>query len=323
MLMMSSIAYVTDHKMIEYHRLNGNQTIIFWRPTSQKKFTDFQEGEYLFFLAKGSEKGRQREKGIVGYGRFTREYTVSFQDMWKRFKTLCGYEKKEQLYEAIVRVAKNQKLPEKLHCLKLENVIFFQTPIYLSELNVQISKQVESYIYLDQEDILISSKIIKKAAGFGQDVWSRVVADCDRHFRYDSEVIAMQNLRQRLKDDIYTSYEKHKIMQFVQAYQGEQNYHYLVGGQDDFAVMHENQVSFYIPCVTSLMSFQKNLPSLIGRYELYKGILKTINSDASVFLLLDQPLSPLFKQVLDATNISYIEYKLGGIEEGEEEESRM
>ena len=35
---MSSIAYVTDSEMLEYHRLCRNRTIIFWRLANKKKF---------------------------------------------------------------------------------------------------------------------------------------------------------------------------------------------------------------------------------------------------------------------------------------------
>ena len=49
---MASIAYVTNSQMIEYHRINGNRTMNFWRPSYTKKFADFNDGDYLFFLAR-------------------------------------------------------------------------------------------------------------------------------------------------------------------------------------------------------------------------------------------------------------------------------
>ena len=52
---MASIAYITDKKMIEYHRLNGNHSINFWKPSNTKKISDFHNGDLLFFLAKGTE----------------------------------------------------------------------------------------------------------------------------------------------------------------------------------------------------------------------------------------------------------------------------
>lgn len=55
---MSSIAYITDSKMIQYHRLNGNRSLNFWRPSVNMNFSDFNKGDLLFFLAKGTEKGK-------------------------------------------------------------------------------------------------------------------------------------------------------------------------------------------------------------------------------------------------------------------------
>ena len=52
---MASIVYVCDLNMIEYHRLNGHNTINFWRLSQNRRFTDFHEQDYLFFLVKGTE----------------------------------------------------------------------------------------------------------------------------------------------------------------------------------------------------------------------------------------------------------------------------
>ena len=111
---MSSIAYVTDRQMIEFHRLNGNAGINFWRPSIGKRFTDFHSGDLLFFLAKGTELKHSKEKGIIGYGRFTESEQLSFRQMWGRYSTLNGYATESGLKDAILRVAKsnNQNLTE-------------------------------------------------------------------------------------------------------------------------------------------------------------------------------------------------------------------
>ena len=74
---MASIAYVTDRKMIEFHRAYGNQMMNFWRPSSMKQFSQFNPGDYLFFLAKGTERFNGKEKGIVGYGKYNSAHTMS------------------------------------------------------------------------------------------------------------------------------------------------------------------------------------------------------------------------------------------------------
>lgn len=57
---MASIVHVTDKDMIEFHRLNGNDSFNFWRAGSKMKFTDFKVGDTLFFLAKGSVAKEKR-----------------------------------------------------------------------------------------------------------------------------------------------------------------------------------------------------------------------------------------------------------------------
>ena len=96
---MASIAYVSDEKMLEYHRVNGSHEIVFWR-LSTKKFSSFQQGDLLFFL---SNTGTSKEKGIVGYGCFVGEKQMSVDNLWKKHGTACGYNNKEELINAIIK----------------------------------------------------------------------------------------------------------------------------------------------------------------------------------------------------------------------------
>ena len=120
---MSSIAYVTDRKMIDYHRLCGNTTMNFWRLSAGKEFTDFHRGDLLFFYTRMS--GRTREKGFVGYAHFESAHPLSLRQMWKRYGTLNGYYTQYELAEAIRRASKNDEIPEKMNTLFLKDVVFF------------------------------------------------------------------------------------------------------------------------------------------------------------------------------------------------------
>ena len=66
---MSAIAYITDSKMLELHRLNNHKAINFWRPSANTAFSDFSQGDLLFFLSKDKEHRKKNEKGVVGFGR--------------------------------------------------------------------------------------------------------------------------------------------------------------------------------------------------------------------------------------------------------------
>ena len=162
--------------MIEFHRIHGNSVMNFWRPTSSKRFTDFFEGDLLFFLAKGTEHGVNREKGIIGYGRYTEANMFSFRQMWNRFNTLNGYATSNEFKEAILRVSKTKTLSPSFHCLTLRDVVFFQSPVYLSEIGISISASVESYIYLDRDDPRATAKILNQANIVGIDVWTATVS---------------------------------------------------------------------------------------------------------------------------------------------------
>ena len=160
---MASIAYITDRQMIEFHRLNGNQMISFWRPSAGKRFADFNHGDLLFFLAKGTELKSTGEKGIIGYGRFDHSVGHSFRQMWNHFESLNGYPDQKSFKDAILRVAKAKTLPVSISSLILKDIVFFQAPVYLSEFGMKISNNLESYIYLDKEDPEMTVKILKKA----------------------------------------------------------------------------------------------------------------------------------------------------------------
>jgi hypothetical protein len=191
---MSSIAYITDKKMIEFHRLNGNDTINFWRPSSSKRFTDFQPGDLLFFLAKGTERGPNKEKGLIGYGRYTQAVKLSFRQMWNHYGLLNGYPNEAALKEAILKVSKEKTLIHPFSCLKLTNLVFFQSPVYLSELGLHISSNLESYIYLDKEDIQTTTRILLKAKQVGIDSWTSVVSQNAPSERVFSEDLIRHNL---------------------------------------------------------------------------------------------------------------------------------
>lgn len=166
---MSSIAYATDEKMIEYHRLCGNRTINFWRLSSKKDFTDFHKGDLLFFYAKSQHS---KEKGFVGYAHYVTVNRLSLRQMWKRYGTLNGYDTEEHLKEAISRAAKNRPIPDRMNCLYLDDVVFFMTPVYPSSVHSKINRTLESYAYLDQENPQMTMRILKQAEINGIDIWS-------------------------------------------------------------------------------------------------------------------------------------------------------
>ena len=171
---MAAIAYVTDEKMIEYHRFKGNDTIVFWR-LSEKNFSDFKTGDLLFFLAKDNETKQTKEKGLIGYGCYKNSQSMSIDNLFKKYGDLTGYQSKNELLEAIKKSNKGKNLPRKINCLLLENVFFFQSPIYLSRLGFELKNNLESFTYLDKQEGKLTLDILKQVENVGLDYWNRML----------------------------------------------------------------------------------------------------------------------------------------------------
>ena len=165
---MSSIAYITDSKLLDNHRLNEDKQINFWRLSTKTSFSDFGEDDLVFFLSKDKKHlSLEKEKGIVGYGKLKSINIGSPKAMWKKFERLNGYNSFDKFVEAIKKVNLNE-LPEKISSFYLEDIIFFQNPIYLSECGMKISKNIESYIYLNDE---ATFKLLEYSKN-NSDLWS-------------------------------------------------------------------------------------------------------------------------------------------------------
>lgn len=308
---MASILHVTDKDMIEFHRLNGNNHFNFWRPSSSKKFTDFKKGDYVFFLAKGSE--RKREKGIIGYGKCTSMTLCSFDYMWKKYGTRNGYHTKKDCHEAITRVVKDHEMPKRLNCIELEDVIFFSAPVYLSEFGVKISNKLESYTYLDKDNQFLSSKVILKANKYGLDVWTSSLSEEE-----NKRKLAMDALR-LLCGNIYSLMETNNQRLNVQYSKNYCATHVscetILGSEDDFIEMNDEHTYINIPIVLNDTENYQKLQYALGKMLIYEGFLKNLKIEhlptPHVQFLFDQQLTKENIQLLDSLKC---QYKISAIE---------
>ena len=146
-----SIAYITDAQMLKKTRVERCPTLNFWRLSTNTNFSDFAVGDLLFFLSKDREYRKKGEKGIIGFGRCAGFTVASPQHMCRRYKEENGYSNKEEFFSALKRSHKDHLLPERISSIYLQDVLFLQMPIYLSECGMEISPRTESYIYLDKD----------------------------------------------------------------------------------------------------------------------------------------------------------------------------
>ena len=191
---MSAIAYVTDSKMLELHRLNRHKTMNFWRLSTNISFSAFHEDDLVFFLSKDKEHRLRDEKGIVGFGRLKKMSVASIRTMWERYGIYNGYQTLDDFKQAILKVAKDKKLPKKISGFYLENVTFFQ-PVYLSECGVDLSNKVESYIYL-KDDVVVKLLTLAKHSG---DMWTGTSEDQEAITEEEKRFVLFQ-IHDEIKD---------------------------------------------------------------------------------------------------------------------------
>lgn len=267
---MASIVHVTDKDMIEFHRLNGNDSFNFWRAGSKMKFADFKVGDTLFFLAKGSE--RKREKGIIGYGKCKQITSCSFNTMWKKYGTLNGYLTKNSCAEAIIKVNKDKKMPDKMTCILLEDVAFFNSPVYLSEFNAKLSNKLESYTYIDKGNQCLSEKIILKAMSFGVDLWTSKLSEEEfkRKLYQDAvrQALSYVYLKIKLNETKY-------IKQLMKKYNEINNGEFINGSLAD-SIEWNDKTTVNVPMLVN--DFNK-IQGTLGHIILFKKMLTTINSE--------------------------------------------
>ena len=279
---MSSIAYVTDYKMLDNLRLNEKKTMNFWRLSTKTNFTDFREGDLLFFLSKNKDHfSSKKEKGIIGFGRVASMHIGSVKAMWNKYKELNGFNTYPDFKEAIVKVSKDHCLPNKITSFYLVDVSFFQNPLYLSEFGLNISKNIESYVYL-KNDVVIN---LLEAAKNNMDLWT---SDAFYDYRISLEISAIKinDAYQKMGSDNLPLSKQQSIRKLMQKLiQDRHGYRMVVGSYSDVYIVNNNVITFVF-----YKDKNTDIKYLLGKALLYKYYLneyelkfKTIDND-SLFL---------------------------------------
>ena len=271
---MASIVYVTDKNMLEYHRLNGNETMNFWRPMSQKNIRDFHVGDLIFFLTKIKEKGRGNEKGVVGYGRYSEMNSMTFKQMWKAYGNENGYSSKDKLEKAITNLTSNKELSEILNCIYVTDVLFFNEPIYLSTLGVTIPVTMESYIYLynkEKEDV--TYELLKKAKEVGVDIWAAAMNNKVANVLQFEEELALHQVslvQKKIGDFTYSEYEEKQNRKIIKKRLREGRWIYKLKYSEYALMILENMIPIIeMPLIISVK--EKNRAKLlIGHLKMWE-----------------------------------------------------
>lgn len=264
---MSSIAYVTDESMLEYHRLCRNRAILFWRLSSKRKFTDFRKGDLLFFFARPRTG---RKKGLIGYAHFDSIVRLSLKQMWSQYGQFTGYDEERLLREAIEKASKGT-VPRQMSCLYLTDVVFFLSPIYPEEVGLEIPSNLESYCYLDRSDPGITVKILKKAEERGLDLWSAANSVSPEVIFSNDEVRhQLAVIHKRIGREDGSEKERAKIHKYARMQCEKPGWEMIRGSRTDCLKIERDYIVIGIPYTSQANDRDLRMRELAGRMLIYR-----------------------------------------------------
>ncbi|MBR5678891.1 MAG: HNH endonuclease [Paludibacteraceae bacterium] len=136
---MSFIIAPTDLEWFDFQRQNNfNENINFWTPTDWH-FKSIRLGDRVAFKMKGAGAAR-----IGGYGTFLEYKFQSVDDAWREFGRRNGFNDKDALIRGVG--LHNTFSPDSgIGCLVLGDVVFFDTPVLLSDYGFDFSTNIVKY----------------------------------------------------------------------------------------------------------------------------------------------------------------------------------
>jgi hypothetical protein len=298
---MSSIAYVTDEEMLEYHRLCRNRTIIFWRLASRRKIADFRKGDLLFFFAKPNHS---RKKAFIGYAHYDSTKRLSLKQLWEKYGEATGYATQQRLHDAIDKAAKGE-IPSVMRCLYLTDVVFFLSPIYPEEVGLSLQNNLESYTYLDRNDPRITVNILQKAAEHGIDLWSADASRTpDEIFHNDETRHQLAVIHNDMGKESGSEAERRRAHRLAEQKITEDDWEMIRGSQTDCLKMNENQITIAIPLVVQANDKDARIREVFGKMNLYRLNAKRIHVDRQIVfeIMSDKAVDELKELVEDFNN---------------------
>jgi hypothetical protein len=298
---MSSIAYVTDEKMLEYHRLCCNRTILFWRLSTKNKFTDFHAGDLLFFFARGAVS--KRKKGFVGYGHYVETRRLSLNQMWNQYGTNTGYDSKELLAEAIGHAAKGP-IPRTMQCLVLSDIVFFVAPVYPKDVGIRIPANLESYCYLDKDDPRVTARILRRASKLGIDLWTaEPSSDPSAIFHADELRHFIANAAVEMGPAVLSEKERSRAHRLKKEKCREEGWEAVRGSDTDCLKMDKDHIEMALPFTCGINDRNVRLQEVLGRMVQYRLKLSRENlNDRIVFTLMMDEADPEAEDLVKELN---------------------
>jgi len=139
--------------------------INFWRKNTNN-FKRLSKGDPFFFLVK-NEKGVKGERYVLGSASFERFEVLALNEAWNRYEEGNGDSRKEYFLKRMKNMFGNINNIEKTGCIILSDMQTFDTPVLLSELNIEFKNSVVSGKYISSFEAL---SVLNKGAPSKEDI---------------------------------------------------------------------------------------------------------------------------------------------------------
>lgn len=137
----------------------------FWRKNTNN-FKQLSKGDPFFFLVK-NEKGIKGERAVLGTAVFERFEVLTLDDAWDMYRYGNGNPSKEYFFNRMQGMFGSAEKIEKIGCIILSNMRIFDTPVLLSELNIDFKNSVVSGKYISAVEAL---SVLDKGISVRRDV---------------------------------------------------------------------------------------------------------------------------------------------------------
>lgn len=288
---MSSIAYVSDNKILQFHRINGHGSMNFWR-FNTKNFSDFKMGDLLFFLTK--ERSQQKEKTILGYGRCKEIIKLNVKQTWQKYGKLNGFDSEKEFKRYIEK--NTQEKIKYLSCIYLEDVVFFQSPVNLNDLDFKVSHKLVSYTYIDKKDD-ITAKILKNGHA---DIWSMTTNNSAESSLKNSKII--HELTTVIEKVGSLSFNETSIKIAKNLLANEFGFEKLKEQGFEYYSFVEDILVLLVPFIYNSKNHHQRLKSLLGHMFLIKYYLNLSDIKVQFKVVSNNKLSNEDKEIIKEVN---------------------
>ena len=187
-------------------------------------------------------------------------------------------------------IENDHRLPNQIQTIKLVNVIFFQQPVFLSEIEVPLSDRLESFTYIEDEGKDLSYQLFPIIKKIGVDSWMQ-----SQNLNIDERDLERDYIHQKVRYNlsyIETKYNDRQIRILKNHTNG-------VAINNIYYEYHGNSLKVFLP-----MTSRSQIYYLLGIKTAIESIVQEINCDFS--LLTNIKVDRLIIDLLTHLNVKLV-----------------